>query len=315
MICKTVVTLRDPTVDGVRRIPTGARRRSVPTGWARWVLSAPLLVFLTLFAVLPTFYGLWISLTDQTILSSDISFIGFANYATVLTDKAFWSALWFTVWYTVVTTGLVLVTGFVLAVLANRAFPGKRGLFTFLLLPIMIAPALMGLMFRLALNGDTGLIPGLLRHLDLDISLFDPHSVTTLLVVLEVLQWTPFTFLIIYSGLQALPAELFEAASIDGATKLQAIRYITLPLMGPTLFAAGFLRGVDALRTFDVIYVLTGGGPGTITTSLSIYVYKMTFISGSFGVAQAAAVIIMLIMIPLVPLIVGRVVAQPWSTK
>ena len=302
-------------IDSARHMPAGVRRRNVPTGLARWVLSTPLLLFLTLFAVLPVFYGLWISLTDQTILSSDISFIGVANYATVLTDKAFWSALRFTVWYTVVTTALTLITGFVLAIVANRQFPGKRGLFILLLLPIMIAPALMGLMFRLALNGDTGLIPGLLRLFGLDISLFDPHAVTTLLVVLEVLQWTPFTFLIIYSGLQSLPVELFEAASLDGATRLQAIRYVTLPLMGPTLFAAGFLRAVDALRTFDVIYVLTGGGPGIITTSLSIYVYKMAFISGSFGVAQAAAVLIMLIMLPLVPIIIGRVVAQPWSKK
>jgi multiple sugar transport system permease protein len=309
------MTLDHRVIDSARHMPAGVRRRNVPTGLARWVLSTPLLLFLTLFAVLPVFYGLWISLTDQTILSSDISFIGLANYATVLTDKAFWSALRFTLWYTLVTTALTLITGFVLAIVANRRFPGKRGLFILLLLPIMIAPALMGLMFRLALNGDTGLIPGLLRLFGLDISLFDPHAVTTLLVVLEVLQWTPFTFLIIYSGLQSLPVELFEAASLDGATRLQAIRYVTLPLMGPTLFAAGFLRAVDALRTFDVIYVLTGGGPGIITTSLSIYVYKMAFISGSFGVAQAAAVLIMLIMLPLVPIIIGRVVAQPWSKK
>jgi multiple sugar transport system permease protein len=309
------MTLDHRVIDSARHMPAGVRRRNVPTGLARWVLSTPLLLFLTLFAVLPVFYGLWISLTDQTILSSDISFIGLANYATVLTDKAFWSALRFTVWYTAVTTALTLITGFVLAIVANRRFPGKRGLFILLLLPIMIAPALMGLMFRLALNGDTGLIPALLRLFGPDISLFDPHAVTTLLVVLEVLQWTPFTFLIIYSGLQSLPVELFEAASLDGATRLQAIRYVTLPLMGPTLFAAGFLRAVDALRTFDVIYVLTGGGPGIITTSLSIYVYKMAFISGSFGVAQAAAVLIMLIMLPLVPIIIGRVVAQPWSKK
>lgn len=114
-------------VDSIRHIPTGVRRRSVPTGWARWVLSAPLLLFLTVFAVLPVFYGLWISLTDQSVLRTDISFIGLANYATVLTDKAFWSALWFTVWYTVVTTALVLVTGFVIAVLANRRFPASVG--------------------------------------------------------------------------------------------------------------------------------------------------------------------------------------------
>ena len=222
-----------------RQRPPNTRRASDDAArllaWPGGRFRRQFFFFLALFAVLPVFYGLWISLTDQTILSSDIGFIGLANYATVLSDKAFWSALWFTGWYTVVTTALVLITGFVLAVVANRRFPGKRVLFTLLLLPIMIAPALMGLMFRLALNGDTGLIPGLLRHFGLDISLFDPHAVRALLVVLEVLQWTPFTFLIIYSGLQALPAELFEAAAIDGATKLQAIRHITLPLMGPTL--------------------------------------------------------------------------------
>lgn len=297
------------------RLQRAGARRSAPQGAARWLLSAPLILFLVLFAVIPIFYGVFVSMTDQTILSSDIAFVGLRNYAAVLTDRAFWRALWFTVWYTAVTTAFVLVTGFLLAVLVNREFPAKRVLFTLLLLPLMIAPALMGLMFRLALNGDTGLIPALLYTVGLDISLFDPRTVTTLLVVLEVVQWTSFTFLIIYSGLQALPQELLEAAALDGASRFQALAHITLPLMGPTLFAAGFLRAVDALRTFDVIYVLTGGGPGTITTTLSIYVYKTAFISGSFAVAETAAVLIMLIMIPLVPVIISRVVAQPWGRK
>ena len=119
-------SILDHDVGGnVYHMPVGVRRRSVPTGYTRWVLSAPLLLFLTLFAVLPVFYGLWVSLTDQTVLNSDIKPVGLANYAIVLTDKAFWSALWFTVWYTVLTTALVLITGFVLAVLANRRFPAS----------------------------------------------------------------------------------------------------------------------------------------------------------------------------------------------
>lgn len=294
----------------VRPRKAGVRHRNVPTGPVRWLLSAPLLIFLGLFAAIPVVYGVWVSLTDQTVLSNSISFIGLANYATVLADRAFWHALWFTAWYTVVTTTFVLITGFFLAVLANRKFPGKRGLFTVLLLPIMIAPALMGLMFRLALNGNTGLIPALLNYVGLSVSLFDPHAVTMLLVVLEVVQWTPFTFLIIYAGLQALPAEIFEAAALDGSSRWQTLTHITVPLMGPVLFAAGFLRAVDALRTFDVIYVLTGGGPGTITTTLSIYVYKLAFVSGSFGVAESAAVLIMLVILPFVPAVISRVVVH-----
>jgi multiple sugar transport system permease protein len=279
------------------------------------VLSTPLLLFLTGFALIPIVYGVWVSLTNQTILSADIAFIGLANYATILSDRAFWGALWFTAWYSLVTTAFVLVTGFFLALLVNRRFPGKRGLITVLLLPIMIAPALMGLMFRLALNGDTGLIPAVLNTLGLNISLFDPRTVTQLLVCLEVLQWTPFTFLIIYSGLQALPQELFEAAALDGATRWQSVVHVTLPLLRPVLFAAGFLRIVDALRTFDVIYVLTSGGPGTITTTLSIFVYKRAFVTGDFGAAEAAAVLIMLIILPFVPSIIARVVVQPKEAR
>ncbi len=293
------------------RRPAGTRRRGAPRGAARWALSAPLLIFLALFAVIPTGYGVWVALTDQTVLSTDVRFVGLENFAAVLADKAFWSSLWFTAWYTVLTTAITLATGLGVALLVNRRFPGKRALFTIVLLPIMIAPALMGLMFRLALNGDTGVIPAVLRSLGMQVSLFDPHAVAALLVVLEVVQWTPFTFLIIYSGLQALPAELYEAAALDGASRWQAFVDVTLPLLRPVLFAAGFLRGVDALRTFDVIYVLTGGGPGTVTTTLSIYVYKQAFVSGSFGLAAAAAVLVMIIIVPLVPLLISRVVVQP----
>jgi multiple sugar transport system permease protein len=169
----------------------------------------------------------------------------------------------------------------------------------------------MGLMFRLTLNGDIGLVSNVLKSVGLNVNLFEPSSVAPLLATLEVVQWTPFIFLICYAGLQSLPGDIYEASAIDGAGKWRTFRSITVPLLGPVLFTAAFLRGVDALRTFDVIYVLTGGGPGTTTTSLTIYIYKQAIISGDFGLGTAAAVLVLLVMIPLVPLLMRRIVVQP----
>ena len=157
-------------------------------------------------------------------------------------------------------------------------------------------------------NGDIGLVPSLLRSVGLDVSLFAPETVVPLLVVLDILQWTPFTFLVIYAGLQSFPTDVLEAALIDGAGRWRTLVSVVLPIMKPVLFAAVFLRLIDALRTFDVIYVLTAGGPGTTTTTLSIYVYKTAFESGQFGLAAAASTIIMIALMPVVPILVRRIV-------
>lgn len=296
-------------------LPAGTRRRGVPNGLARWVLSAPLLAFLVAFVVVPTFYGAWISVTDRTIMNPAGKFVGFENFLKVFGDSDFWSSLLFTFGFTIITTVIVLITGLALAMAMNRRFPGKKILFTVLLLPIMVAPALMGLMFRLTLNGDIGLTSNLLGALGLNVNLFAPSSVIPLLVVLEVVQWTPFVFLICYSGLQSLPGELYEASSLDGAGRWKTFTNITLPLMVPVLVTAAFLRGVDALRTFDVIYVLTGGGPGTISTTTTIYIYKEAIVNGNFGVGTAASVIVLLITLPLVPLVIERIVRQPGDVR
>ncbi len=277
---------------------------------ARWLLSAPLLVFLTVFAIFPLILGSWISITNRSILSASVDLVGLDNYARTLADPKFWEAVRFTAGFTVFTTAATLVFGFLLALLVNRKFPGKTVLLTILILPIMVAPALMGIMFRLVLNADIGMVPAVLNQFGLDVYLFSPAFVVNLLVVLEILQWTPFTFLILYAGLQALPQEVFEAAALDGSSPLRTTFQITLPLMVPAFFVAGFLRAVDALRTFDVIFVLTGGGPGTITTTLSIYIYKKAFVQGSFGLASAAAMLVLLLVVPLIPLVIRRVTTQ-----
>jgi multiple sugar transport system permease protein len=190
----------------------------------------------------------------------------------------------------------------------DRAFPGKRALFSVILVPIMTAPALMGVAFELMLNRDIGVVPYFLSQLGLHVSLFSPKAVEPMLMGIDVLQWTPFVFLVVYSGLQTIPIELYEAAEVDGASYWRSVQTVVFPLLRPIILIGIFIRAINAFRTFDVIYVLTGGGPGTLTTTASIYVYKQAFSSGEFGEAAAASLIIAALLLPLLPLLVPRIV-------
>lgn len=277
---------------------------------ARVVLATPLLVFAAIFIAFPLFQGIQTSFYGLTLQDPAAPWVGFQNYVTLFRSPGFLQAAKFTLGFAVAVTAIEAVLGMALALLVNRTFPGKKVVFTFLLVPIMVAPALLGVMFRLLLNGDIGLVPALLSKVGLDVSLFAPDSIVPLIVLLDVLQWTPFTFLVIYAGLQSFPTDLLEAASIDGAGRWRTLMSVTLPVMAPVIFAAVFLRLIDAIRTFDVIYVLTAGGPGTRTTTLSIFIYKTAFESGNFGLAAAGSTVILVALIPLVPFLVRRI-ARP----
>ncbi len=273
----------------------------------RWLLASPLLIFAAIFVAVPVYQGVQAGFFGLTLQDPSAPFVGLGNFTTLFSRPGFLDAARFTVTFALIVTVLETVLGFGLAMLLNRSFPGKRIIFTLLLIPIMIAPALLGVMFRLLLNGDIGLIPPLLAKLGLHVALFAPNSVIPLIILLDILQWTSFTFLIIYAGLQSFPTDVLEAARIDGAGGWRTFVSIVLPIMQPVIFAAVFLRLIDAIRTFDVIYVLTAGGPGTTTTTLSIYVYKTAFESGDFGLAAAASTVIMIVLIPLVPFLVKRI--------
>jgi multiple sugar transport system permease protein len=273
----------------------------------KWVLGSPLIVFALIFVAYPVYQGIQTGFYGLSLQNPQTLFTGLDNFVTVLTDAGFLAAAKFTVLFALAVTAIETVLGFGLALLVNREFPGKKIFFTMLLAPIMVAPALLGVMFRLLLNGDIGLVPAVLRSVGLDISLFAPNTVVPLLVLLDVLQWTPFAFLIMYAGLQSFPTDVLEAAQVDGAGRFWILRSIVAPIMKPIIFAAVFLRLIDALRTFDVIYVLTAGGPGTKTTTMSIYIYKTAFESGQFGLAAAASTIVMIVLLPFVPVFVKRI--------
>jgi multiple sugar transport system permease protein len=280
---------------------------------ARWVLSAPLLAFLALLVVYPVFSGVRTALQHRTLLDPVATWAGFGNLTTVLEDAGFWHAVWFTLRFTVVVTIAEVVLGFALALLCDKHFPGKKGLLSALIMPIMIAPALMGVMFRLLLNQNIGAVPALLHKIGIDVTLFGNGTVVPLLVILDIAQWTPFAFLLFYAGLQTVPRELYDAAAVDGAGFVRTVRSVVIPLMTPIVFITGFLRAIDAFRTFDVIYVLTGGGPGDKTTTMSIYTYKL-FATGNFGTASAAALLAAVLMLPLVPIVVRRLAGAGMGT-
>lgn len=275
---------------------------------AKWILASPLLLFWLLMVLFPAAYAIYLSLHNVSLGIHATSFAGVDNFLKVQKNGDFWHSFGFTLKFAVITTVIELALGFLLALLFDRTFPGKRMLLSTVLLPIMVAPSLMGLMFRLLLNENNGLATYFLGKLNLQVNLFDPGAVVPLLIVLDIVQWVPFTFLILYSGLQGVDRGLYEAAAMDGASYWRTVLRIILPVIAPIFAIAAFLRGIDAFRTFDVIYVLTNGGPGNVSKTLSIFIYQAAFKTGDIGQAAASSLIVAVFMLLLIPFFIKKIV-------
>ena len=273
---------------------------------AAWILAAPLLAFFALMLGYPLLVGLQTSVSRNQLSEPIVSFSGLDNFFRILTDPDFWGSIGFTLQFAFVATSLQLVLGFLLALVFDRKIPAKAALFSAVLVPIMIAPSLMAVMFRLILNENIGAIPAVFSLFGAQVSLFDPAKVFPLLILLDCIQFIPFTFLLFYASLQNIPDELYEAASIDGARYSSTIWRIVLPILKPAIVVVVLLRILESIRNFDVIYILTGGGPGTTTQTVGIFIYKTAFQQGDFGAAAAASVILVLLLAPFTPWIIKK---------
>lgn len=263
----------------------------------RYLLVLPLLLLTLAIVAFPTVYAYSVSLHDSTLgQSGGAPFVGVANYAAVVRDTEYWRSIGYSLRYSVIVTLAELLLGLAIAILFNRTFRGKGALISLFLLPMMVAPALLAIMFRLMLNEFVGVIPQYLSRIGFNADLLGPRWVNVTLTIIDVLQWTPFTFLILYAGLQSQPHELYEAAQVDGASGWQIFRNITLPLLLPFVGVTALLRCIDAFKIFDLIYVLTNGGPGNLTTSVSIYIYKLGFVTGHIGKATAASIVLLILL-------------------
>ncbi len=196
---------------------------------------------------------------------------------------------------------LEFVLGFVLALLLFHFVQRRRLVLTLLLVPMMLAPVAVGLIWKLLLQGDFGMVTYYLRQFGLlDVRsalLSNADAVLPTLVLIDVWQWTPFVTLVMLAGLMSLPREPFEAAVMDGARPWQIFRDVSLPLLRPIIALVLLLRGIDAFKEFDKVFILTGGGPGTSTELLSIYTYRVSFRSWDLGYGAACAFMVYLVVL------------------
>lgn len=264
------------------------------------LLLAPLALFTLLWLGFPFLANLVYSVSDVSFRTlRDPTFIGADNFTAAFGSGAFWSAMWFSLRFGLITMALEVAIALALAIALRPLLERRRFLIAILIIPLMISPALMGVMYKLVLNEFVGVVPQYLGLLGFHPNLLGPDWIITVVIVIEVLQWTPFALLLLLTALGAIPDDLLDAAWVDGAGPGARLRRIVLPLMGPAVALVAFIRFVDGFRVFDHIYVLTGGGPGTLTTSASIFIYKQFFQQEQLGFAVASSLILMALSIGL----------------
>jgi multiple sugar transport system permease protein len=227
-------------------------------------------------------------------------FAGLGNYLAMGTDPRFWNSLWLTLVYTGTTVTLQVMIGLAFALLVLRMPRGQGIIRIALILPIVLAPVVVGLFWRtLMLSPDFGLVDLVTRVLGLGSYnwLGDPQLALISVIAIHTWQWTPFAFLVLLASLATLPPDVYEAARLDRASAWQRFRYITLPLVRPAIVMVVILRMMTALSAFAAIYAATGGGPGSATEILNLYAYRTSFVELNLGYGSALAMVLLSITI------------------
>lgn len=235
---------------------------------------------------------------ETTIIKSN--FVGADNFVKVIGDKRVQSTLKFTLVFTLISVFLELLFGLFLALIMNKPFKGRSLVRTFSLVPWAIPTSVAAMMWGYLYSGSNGIISNIFSKIGLISSpaamLSSSSNALWAIILADVWKTTPYMALLLLGGLQVIPNTLYESSSLDGASKFQQFRYITLPLLKPSIFVALLFRTLDAFRVFDLIYVLTGGGPGGSTESLSVYAYKVMFSQTRFGYGSAMVIIMALVV-------------------
>lgn len=253
-----------------------------------WILVSPTLAVMVLILALPLLFSLYISfhVWDLSVVPSRINWVGLDNYREHLQSTEFWRVMRFTFLYTISVVGGSFLIGLGTALLLKRA-PYARGFFTAVLtLPMMMTPIVAGLVWRLMYNPTYGAINQIFGLGNLS-WLGEIRSAMIAVIITAIWQSTPFIMILLLAGLQSLPEEPFEAALIDGANRWQSFRFVTLPLLMPTIMVALLIRTIFEFRAFDVIWILTTGGPAGATETLSLLNFRVSF--RHFAVGEGAA--------------------------
>jgi multiple sugar transport system permease protein len=248
----------------------------------------------------PVAYMVWVSLHDWPISPTQpATFLGLGNYRTLLASARFWHALWVTAYFTALAVGAELVLGVAIALLLHRPFRGRGLARVALLMPMAATPVAMSLVWNMMMEPSLGMLNYLLSLVRLPPLLWasDPDWAVPALALVDVWFWTPFVALIVGAGLQSIPAEVVESARLDGAGAGPLLRWITLPLVRPHVVMALILRTIPALKTFDHIFVITGGGPARASETLNLYTFVEGFEFFHMGYSSALAVTLMAVIL------------------
>jgi len=258
-----------------------------------WLLLAPSLVLFAGLTLYPLGRTLALSLFATDYGFEGAKFVGLENFRDLAGDRFFRQAVVNTVLFTLVATVLEVAAGLGLALLLNKAFPGRTLVMTLLLAPFVLSTMVVTAIWRAWFHFDLGFLNNLLRAVGLSPVpwLFDPDLALWSIALVDLWQTAPFAFLIIFAGLRLIPQDVYEAARVDGAGSWRRFRDMTLPLLAPYLLVAALLRSVESFKLFDKVYAMTGGGPGQSTETVSLYVFRQGFRFFDIGMASAAAVV------------------------
>lgn len=258
----------------------------------------PAVLFLLVVSVIPLLLALIDSFRNMSL--SDVfqhgQFVGLDNYRTALSsDSNLYHSLWLTLIFVAIAVPLEFVLGLALAVFLNREFMGQRIWITALLIPTMIAPVVVGMIWRFMTMPSFGFLTYYLNSVGFfkSIPLFSsPTTAFATLILVDVWEWTPFMMLFLLAGLYSIPQEPLEAAHIDGASRWQIFRHVELPLLRPMIILSLMFRTIDASKTFDIIHVLTEGGPGNSTEVMSVFAFRTSFVAWDLGIGAAVCLLI-----------------------
>src|SRR5258706_3810924 len=288
------IVMREPRPD----TSTGFPQKWRPPSY--WPFVLPALIIVLAVIVFPWIFTVWMSLHEWKVGQPTI-FVGLFNYLRMPKDPRFVEAIWHTLLYTALSVILPLFLGTFAAVVLHQKFPLRGFMPGLYIMPMMATPVAIVLVWTMMFHPQLGVLNSLLSLVGIPSQLwvFHPGSVIPSLVMVETWQWSPLVMLIVLGGLAAIPTEPYESALIDGASFWQMFRYITLPLITPFLFIAGMIRLIDALKSFDIIFAITQGGPGSASETINLYLYSVAFVYYDIGYGSAIALVFFVLIVVL----------------
>jgi multiple sugar transport system permease protein len=277
----------------------------------KWIYTLPAVLFVLLMMLFPIIYTVRISFFEWSMsATTPPKWVGLSNYLALLQDNRFWHAVGSTFYFTIAALVAEVILGIAIAVLLSRNFRGKNLVKTVFLLPMVATPVAMGLVWMLIYEPSIGIANIMLKSLGLKplLWLASPNQVIPSLIIVDIWEWTPMIALIVMAGFATLPSDPYEAADVDGANGWTKFVAITLPLLRPTIIVAAMLRLIDVLKTFDIIYATTQGGPNFASETLNLYGYVLGFQYFKLGMASSLLVIFF-------ALVMGLTLLMIWMRK